>query len=96
MDVQFDESEFDKRQNALVGQIVRVVHDILAEDDSVPDTSVNSLTTELAFSICSLLDGSRRGLKFDQVLRIALLPSWNSLFHQITVDCRKNRSRRRK
>jgi hypothetical protein len=63
MNVRFDEAEFDKRQNALVGQIVREVHDILAAADSVPEASVNSLTGSLAFSICSLLDGCRQRLE---------------------------------
>ena len=67
MDVQFNESEFDKRQNALAGQIVRAVHNILDADSAIPDTAVNSLTASITFSICSLLDGNRQGLKANDI-----------------------------
>ncbi len=60
MDVQFDRDEFDERQTALVGEIVRAIHDVLTEQGT-PAVNVNELTASLAFSVCSILDGTRKG-----------------------------------
>jgi len=66
MDVKFDRDEFDKRQTALVCEIVRTIHDLL-EENGTPPEALNGLTASLASRICSLLDGSRKGLKANDI-----------------------------
>ena len=57
MGVRIDKDRFDSQQNALVGDLVRSVHDVLVENE-VPKDSVNKLTASIAFRICGVLDGS--------------------------------------
>ena len=63
VDLKINESEFDAKQNALVSQIVRTIHDVLDSDPGVDKKKVNEFTASIAFQVCSILDGSRSSEK---------------------------------
>ena len=59
MEVTQNEKDFDKRQVALVREIVRAIKNDL-KTAALPEDELEDLTGDIAFSIAAILDGSRK------------------------------------
>ena len=58
MEITQNESEFDKRQLHLIREIIRSIKNDL-ENAHVPAEQLQDLTSNIAFSIAAIIDGSR-------------------------------------
>jgi hypothetical protein len=58
MDITENESAFDKRQLALIREIIRAIKSDLA-DSGIAEERLADVTGDVAFSIAAIIDGSR-------------------------------------
>ena len=58
MEITENPSEFDKRQLKLIAEIVRSIKNKL-EDNGIPDEHLAGTTSDVAFAVATIIDGSR-------------------------------------
>jgi len=58
MEITQNPSEFDKRQLKLISEIVRSIKNRLS-DNGIPDDQLAGITSDVAFTVASIIDGSR-------------------------------------
>ena len=58
MEIKTDDEEYDRRQRTLMYAIIRFTKDHL-EAAKLPKEQVKSLSTEIAFTVASIVDGSQ-------------------------------------
>ncbi len=58
MEITLNPGEFDRLQLKLIGEIVRSIKNKLS-DNGIPDEQLAGITSDVAFSVASIIDASR-------------------------------------